>query len=405
MNQSQHSRKTCLIVRLPSADGEAIEWQMRANSGDQIVAHGGGRAEQVRESLAGYPAPAFTRVLVPATDVTVHTLTLPAQVRRQLAQVVQFMLEDQLATDIEKLHFALLERQGETGTVAVVEKSRMRHWLSQCAESGIAADSLLPDAQVLPRHKDGWSALNHNGTWLFRQENGHAMAAESSWFAELLIACAPLPAIYCYSAAPVIGEGFSPTEWQTLPETDLFALAAKARLPPSADLRQGEFASVKAWRHTLLPWRGVAIALLCYMLLVIGEMGWTHYQLYRQAAYWRQESIRVYRQLFPSETAVINPRLQMQQRLQRASAVKGTQGLLSQLTALQQIITRNSDVQIQSLSYEASGSELRVALQATSYQALEQLQQQAAAYYQVQAGEMRQEEGYVEGRLTLRSRP
>ncbi|MFC3396272.1 type II secretion system protein GspL [Brenneria rubrifaciens] len=405
MKQHPHIRKPCLIVRLPAQEREAIEWQVRSHSGDHVLAEGGGSAEQVRESLEAYPALAFSRVLVPATEVTFHALTLPRQARRQLAQMAPFLLEEQLAADIEKLHFALLEQQGDTATIAVVEKSRMRHWLSQCAGVGIAVDSLLPDAWVLPRHKDGWSALNHNGTWLFRQENGHVMAAESSWFAELLATFAPLPVIYSHSALPTAGGELALALWRPQPETDLFTLAAKAHLPPSADLQQGEFASVKSWRHTLLPWRGVGVALSCYLLLLIGEMGWSHYQLYQQSAYWRQESINVYRRIFPSETTVINPRLQMQQHLQRASAANGAQGLLSQLTALQQLITQNGNVRIQSLSYQAPGAELRLALKAASYQELEQLQQQAAAYYQVQAGEMRQEKGYVEGRLTLRSLP
>nr|WED69297.1 type II secretion system protein GspL [Pectobacterium colocasium] len=173
--------------------------------------------------------------------------------------------------------------------------------------------------------------------------------------------------------------------------------------PLRSILRQGDYAPEKAWQNTLLPWRGVGIAFACYLLLVVADAGWAHYQLYQQAEHWRQESVRVYRQIFPSETNVVNPRAQMQQHLQRTAAGGAGKGLLEQLNPLQQLMTQNSAIKIQSLSYDGSAGEFRLALQATSYQELEQFQQQAAAYYQVQAGRCGRKTIRVEGRLTLRS--
>ncbi|WP_233965475.1 type II secretion system protein GspL [Pectobacterium versatile] len=408
LNRGTIARHPCLIVRLPVEEQGEIEWQVRSSNGESLLSQGRGSVEQVRPVLAAYPSVTFTRVLVPATDVTFYTLTLPRQARRQLTQVVPFMLEDQLATEIEKLHFAVLEIHGDDGTVAVVEKNRMQRWLAQCDALGLSVDTLLPDARVLPKHQDGWSALQHDDMWLFRQPTGHAMAAESSWCGDLLKASMPLPAIYSYSAASVSGE-LSQYEWQeegewkAQPETDLFTLAATAHLPASVDLRQGDYAPEKAWQNTLLPWRGVGIAFACYLLLVVADAGWAHYQLYQQSEHWRQESVRTYRQIFPSETNVVNPRAQMQQHLQRTAAGGAGKALLDQLNPLQQLMTQNSAIKIQSLSYDGAAGEFRLALQGTSYQELEQFQQQAAAYYQVQAGEMRQENDRVEGRLTLRS--
>ncbi|MEH2921074.1 type II secretion system protein GspL [Samsonia erythrinae] len=404
LRREENLRHPCLIIRLPVEEQGEMEWQARSPDGAHLLGQGRGSAESVRQALMAYPSVAFTRVLVPTAEVTFYSLTLPRQARRQLAQVVPFMLEEQLATEIETLHVAALEIQGDEGTVAVVEKSRMRRWLAQCEALAIRIDTLVPDACVLPKHKDGWSALQHDDMWLFRQPTGHAMAAESSWCADLLTASMPLPAIYSYSPVPAEG-ALAQFDWQPQPETHLFTLAVTAALPASADLRQGDYAQENTWRNALLPWRGVGIALAGYLLLVAVEAGWSHYQLYQQAEHWRQESVRVYRQIFPSETNVVNPRVQMQQHLQRASAGNGTKGLLARLTPLQKLIAQNGGVKIQSLSYEGSSGEFRLALLAGSYQALEQFQQQAMTDYQVQAGEMRQEHDRVEGRLTLRSQP
>ncbi|RLM19440.1 type II secretion system protein GspL [Brenneria alni] len=396
--QAQHA--DTLIIRLPVEEQGDIEWLAWSLTGESALAQGRGDIAQVRNALAAFSSVGAVRVLVPATEVTLHKVSLPRLANRQLAQALPFMLEDQLAAEVEQLHFAVLEKQGNEATVAVVEKSRMQHWQMQCRGLEIVADTLLPDAWVLPRHQDGWSALNHQGVWLFRQENGLTMAAESSWCADLLSAVAPTPGGYCYSIPTPAGE------WQPQPETDLFRLAAKMPLLRApADLRQGEFAPATPWRVTLLAWRGVSVAALCYVLLLMGQAGWSHYQLYQQAAWWRQQSVRVYQQIFPTETQVVNPRSQMQRHLLQASAVKDGPGLMRQLNPLQQLITKNGDIQIRSLSYDRAEAALRLSLQATSYPSLEQFQRQAAAYYQVQAGDMRQENQYVEGWLTLRSQP
>ncbi|MFP9227642.1 type II secretion system protein GspL [Pectobacterium cacticida] len=408
LNRETGADRPCLIVRLPVELQGDIEWQLRSSDGETVQHQGRGNIEQVSAALTAYASVAFTRVLVPATDVTLYDLTLPRQAKRQLAQVVPFMLEDRLATDIDKLHFAVLEIHGDDAIIAVVEKNRMQHWLTQCNALGHRIDALIPDACVLPIHQDGWSALLHDDMWLFRQPTGHVMAAESSWCGDLLKAFMPLPTLYSYSATSVCGEiaqyeWQAEGEWKVQNETDLFTLAAQARLPASVDLRQGEYAPEKAWQNTLLPWRGVGIAFACYLLLVMGNAIWTHYQRYQQAEHWRQESIRVYQHIFPSETLVVNPRAQMQQHLQRIAAKPSGKGLLEQLNPLQQLITQNSAINIQSLSYDGAAGELRLELLGASYQALEQFQQQATRYYQVQTGEMRQENDQVEGRLTLRS--
>ncbi|ACZ77667.1 MULTISPECIES: type II secretion system protein GspL [Dickeya] len=400
MNKAENiSGKQQLILRLPTEASGSLEWLIWSVSRHQALSRGMGTLENLQSALVDYPVMSV-RALVPSTDVTLHNLSLPRQSRRQLLQAIPFMLEEQVASDIDQLHFAVMDMQGDTATVAVVQKSRLQAWLTLCEALGVPLETIMPDVMALPRADSAWSAISHQNLWLFRQDTGVGMAAEESWYQSLLSSFQPLPAVHCYSPVPA-----SALTWQPQPVTDLLTLAAQAALPMSMDLRQGEYAPVKPWKQALLPWRNVLIALSAWLLLVLGESVWTHYQLYRQADYWRQESVRVYRKLFPDEKQVVNPRAQMQRHLQEVRTGGSGFALTEQMNRLQQLVAQNDGVSLQSLSYDRSRDELRLSLRATSYAQMEQFRQQAQAYFQIPPGEMKQEKDHVEGQLTLRSQP
>ena len=72
------------------------------------------------------PAGRKTIVLVPGTDVLLAEPVLPLKSGAKLAQVVPFALEEQLAADVEDLHFAVGKRDSRPGTpVAAVARTRM----------------------------------------------------------------------------------------------------------------------------------------------------------------------------------------------------------------------------------------------------------------------------------------
>src|SRR5690606_28376181 len=84
-------------------------------------------------SLAPMPAGRpHVCVLVPGTDVLLAQPELPAKAGAKLQQIVPYALEEQLAEDIDNLHFAIGRRSGDSTTVpvAVVSQSLMDEWLT-----------------------------------------------------------------------------------------------------------------------------------------------------------------------------------------------------------------------------------------------------------------------------------
>ena len=73
-------------------------------------------------------------VLVPGTDVILTSVTVPTRNRNRMAAAVPYLLEEQLAADVDESHFALGERDAEGRVaVAVVSRARMDAWLAALA--------------------------------------------------------------------------------------------------------------------------------------------------------------------------------------------------------------------------------------------------------------------------------
>ncbi|EHK7735508.1 type II secretion system protein GspL [Escherichia coli] len=384
-------------MRLPEDDTQPLLWRLVSpeETGGGSVAVG-----ETDPLLAGllprYPA----WVLVPSDRIAFHQVTLPHRTWRQRLQVLPFLLEEQLATDIEQLHFAILHQTGGRCNVAVVEKSVMHHWLTYCGQLGVREVRLLPDVLMLPLATEGWSAVRLAGQWLFRSDRYAGMTVELSWLTQFLSLTAP-PVIESYSVPPAQCMGLESTEWRTQPVRDLLQLAAECEGYDGADLRQGIFARQGTWYARFRPWRYVAGALLACVFLAGSNAGLAHYRLWQQAEFWQHESVRVYQELFPGETVVKDPHRQMLRHLQQSTSNNMPElgGVIHQL---QQLLPETSTIRLQALAWDSSSQTLKIDLQAASFQALEHFQQSAGEKYIIQPGEIRQQPHGVESRLILR---
>jgi general secretion pathway protein L len=90
--------------------------------------------------------------IVPSSDVLITDVELPVKSGVRVQQVVPFALEEQLAADIETLHFAAGARDESTGrtSVAVVTRALMDQWLGELTGAGLTPEVLCTEASLLP---------------------------------------------------------------------------------------------------------------------------------------------------------------------------------------------------------------------------------------------------------------
>ncbi|ENU4538167.1 type II secretion system protein GspL [Escherichia coli] len=390
---SKHHENIRLFLRLPGDDSQPLLWRL-VSPGD--IQYGSVAAGEISPQLASLSTRYACNVLVPASEITFHRVTVPYRSWRKRLQMLPFILEEKLATDIENLHFAVLQQNEDICDVAVVEKEVMRNWLAHCKQLGIRDQIFLPDVLMLPLTAEGWSAVHLNEQWLFRCSAHSGMVVEDSWLPQLLAISAP-PIIECYSTPPVQCMGI---EWRTQSGGELLQLMAEKGEYRGADLRQGEFSRKGALFAEIRPWRSVICALMAYVLLLCLEASLTHYRLWQQSVHWQQASVRFYQQLFPGEKNVINPRAQMMKHLQ-LSPVENQTRIGTIMRQLQQLRAETPDIRLQTLVWDGRRKELKIDLQATSFQSLEKFQLLAGKKYHLQPGEIRQNTENVESRIIL----
>jgi len=392
MNNHHTFSAAVLIIRL-NPDAATAIWRLAAPGDAAQTGEWHPDAGDPTLSLLAQRHPAW--VLVPASDCAFHRVTLPAGARRNAQQALAFLLEEQLATEIEESHFALIHRDKSDCAVAVVGREKMRAWQAWCEGLGLNVLALTPDALALPQNPTGWSAVRCGEQWLFRCETCSGMAVETPWLGELLVHWPDLAPIACYSPPPDIA-----APWQPRPVQDLLALAASNPQARKICLRQGNFAA-KRRPPTPRRWRPTIVATLALLLLWSGNRLHDHLALARQADAAVQASRDFYRQWFKAEKNLVNPRLQMQQHLRRLESVSARPALISRLGALQQIIAETPGIRLRTLSYDAGRNALQLEISAVSSQALAQFSQRARAGFRVQTGEMKPRADGIEGRLTL----
>src|SRR5512146_2141481 len=160
-----------LLLRLPRTPQEQAPWLVVDARGGAAGPPQGGPLSLAAPRAAGR----HVIVLVPGTDVlSTHPELPPAKAGTQLHQLVPYALEEQLAEDIEDLHFAVGRRQGESARVpvAVVARKLMDEWTTLLKSNGLEPEALYADSELLPQNPGQAVALLEADAVVVRPPSG-----------------------------------------------------------------------------------------------------------------------------------------------------------------------------------------------------------------------------------------
>lgn len=385
------------------------------------LAEGGVAAHQgtLSDAVAALSGRRVT-VLVPGTGVLLAQTMVPVRQRQRLLQALPYVLEEQLAGDVESMHFAAGPR-GKDGMVAVaaVNKDLMEQWLQALQGAGVQVHAMIPETLVLPYSPGEWSIVCSGATTWLRQGRMQAHVLETGQTAELLELAlhnageAP-SRIRIYRDVSVkeellthighvceqAGVGCEQEEYTDL--LHLFANGFRTQ-QPELDLLQGRYSRHehvgKLWR----PWRAAAVLALL-VAVIQGLHAGAHYrQLQREDAQLAQQIEQLYRQTFPDARKVVNPRVQMEQRLRALKQGARGQELIRLLSAAGAALRQQAGVEFRALHYHSG--ELEFVLYTPDLQALDKLKQDllATGALAVEITSANSTGNRVEGRMQIRS--
>lgn len=366
-----------LLLRLPRTQDRDPSW---------IIADARGAALSSPESgsldlAAARVGNRRVCVLVPGSDVLLANPELPAKVGAKLAQIVPYALEEQLAEDIDSLHFAVGKRATDSPTtpVAVIARSLMEVWLAQLRAVGIKPDTLYADSDLLPENPGQAVALLEDDIVVVRPPGGAPITMPADALAAALELVRPQGELTAQSGRGLILYTGAP-EWQqhgkqvenlrdhfdgikvqllTAGPLGLFA----QQLPTAApiNLLQGSYAPETSRAAGWRAWRVAAILLAALIGLHVIGKGAQLMMLKRTEQKVDASIAQAFRTAMPGEQSAVDARRRMEQRLVLVRNGSDSTGLLAALAALVDARNGTPGTAVQAVSFREGALDLKVA--------------------------------------------
>src|SRR5512141_375583 len=274
-----------LVIRLRAHDEAPASWLSVDENGARSGPVHRGPVEDAQSAAHGRRVV----LLLPGTDVSLYNPELPVKGGARLAQAVPFALEEQLASDVDAMHFAVGTRAADSNDtpVAVVSRPLLDRWLAACSAAGIQPNAAHCESQAVPVSPSGCTLLLDENTLYVRRAAGVPYALDAVPLAaalELALGPAAEPGEHVvfyatpseYEAHQALIEGLrartATLQVKLLPDGALPLLAAPVMSTDPINLLQGPYAAASTIGTQLLQWRvPVALAAATALVFIAGQ--------------------------------------------------------------------------------------------------------------------------------------
>lgn len=342
-----------LYLRLKSTDGDAITSYCLTGAATHSWPVQDAPLREVLARAAGKRL----LVLVPAADVRLLRFNVAARSAAKILQAAPYALEDQLAEDVEDLHFALGARQGDGSyLVAAVARARMDLWLNLLRDAQLQAEALIPEQLLLPAADEAWSALAEADQITVRTGAAGGFVCSPEDLPAMLQLADPERQHKLRIAIPrSYSADFTQLDWplELLPghASPLEALLHGHSPAQDLNLLQGAYSQSAGAQRFWLPWRPTA-ALAAALLLVAGAAHAVQaYSLGKELRVQDEQNEQRFRSLFPNETRIVDLNVQLDQQIAAYKGGSQGGGFLSLTETLSRALAAANGLSTQGLQF------------------------------------------------------
>ena len=374
-----------LIVELPRGSEGSCGWMLADAGGRPISEPEAGPLAQAATQAAGR----HVGLIVASGDVLLTEVELPPRSGVRPQQLVAYALEEQLAADIETLHFAVGGRDTVNGrtAVAVVTRALMSRWQQQLGDAGITATVICPDASLLPENPGHTVVMLAGDTLSLRRTGRPASAMPSDDIGAALEASlgdemAADNLIFYASAqdwqlrsseVEALRTRCASLKVQLLSSGPLPLLAPQLVAGEFINLLSGEFAPQIAAGSGWQRWRLAAVLAAALFAVHVGGLSLAWLQSHRSERALDAQIGEIARNALPGDSGVGAVRARVERRLLALQGESGNAGFMPALAALAQALGSARGTSLQALSYRDGGLDLK--LKAGDAESLERIDQ------------------------------
>ncbi len=363
------------VIRLGQSADAAVSWIVVDDRGTRRGQPGKGSLADAAREVRGRAVIA----LVPASEVVTLSADIPAK-GAKLQAALPFALEDQVADELELLHFAAGARRDDGSIpVAVVRRQTLSDWLTWLSDAGIEANRIVPENHGLAKTPNTMSMLVGDGLVMFNDGErtefviadmnpSEALAAagilgsEESAGKHLLVYCDPTDSERYEKDWALLRHELASVDVNQLPDGALPRLAVTVASGAGVNLLQGGFGPKTEFADAFRPWRFAAMFLLALGALGIVAKATDYYRLSVERDALQAQFADEYRRVRPNDTREVLDPTGTVNSLRRAQggAAAGPQVFLPSLQQLAAAVASHESVKIEAISYRAGVVDVRL---------------------------------------------
>jgi general secretion pathway protein L len=308
----------------------------------------------------------------------------------KLVQIVPFALEDQLASDVDTLHFAIGKRTDRPGTrVAVISHDSMQHCLLALRSAGVSAEAVYAENALLPAQEQIINVLLDRSQLTVRRGMEPAVTLDATPLDETLqtlLPDDPLASVVVYVAEAeydaeqatieTLRARVGSLQIKLMPDGVLPLLALQAVQRGDINLLQGPYTPRTNFSSQLKPWRIAASLVAAVVVAQALTQGFKLWQLGKQETALDQQIQQTYaRAISGGSINASDARRAFESKLIEMQNANAGNGLMSGLDTLASVLSQTPDLQLNALAFRNNSIDLL--LIAPSVDALEKIRQQA----------------------------
>ena len=368
------------VLRLGRQPDRQVGWIVADDDGTRRSPPAAGTLAEAAAGVQGRPV----IVLVPATESLTTSVDLPIRGGARLLAALPYALEEQVATDVETMHFAAGEKR-ESGRrpVAAVARAALDEWLAMLEDVGIQPWKVVPENYGLARIPGTLSALIDDDCVMFNDGADLEFSLDGAKPSDALVASGhlversddapPEPSghliVYCNAADEerlshdwiALRHELASVDINLLPDGALPRLAVTVASGAGVNLLQGRYGPKADYGSWLRPWRRVAVLLVTLVLVGFVAKGADYWRLTQEEAALQAQFNAAFQQIRPgSSDNILDPVAAVNSIKRSLGTGTTTPVFLAALSVLAAALTSNDAVDVEAVSYRAGVIDVRI---------------------------------------------
>lgn len=343
-------------------------------------------------------------VLVPAEQVLTTVANIPIRSNTRLRAALPYALEDQLADDVDTLHFAAGNRYDNGQLpVAVVARVQMDEWLAELNAAGLDPAQMVPENHGLARIPGTLSMLIDADQIFYNDGDDTAFALQTEKPSDVLAVAGALDAAegddenedevdgsrhlvaYCEPADEArfehdwnaLRHELNSVDINLLPDGVLPRLAVTVAAGHGINLLQGGYGNKVDYGAAFKPWRVAAMLLVGLLAVLFMAKAADYYRLDQQFSELQAQFTETYRKFRPNDQRPItNPQVAVDTVRRDFGGNSTGEVFLPVMQTVAAALGQSDAVEVEAISFRAGVVDLR--LTAPDVPTLESIRQRIA---------------------------